>query len=116
MKMGQEYVSNLKIVNQNIQSDSADTFIEVFTSNACPFCTKTLEIVNQVVQSMTIYDPPIQVIERDVEENLDRTERHNILAVPFILIGDSSIVGLPGEDEVKELIHQAMLAEAFKKA
>ena len=114
--MGQEYISNLNTVNQNLHSDSVDTFIEVFTSDTCPFCTKTLEIVNQVAQSLTIYDPPIQVIERDVEENLEKTERHNILAVPFILIGDSSIVGLPGEDEVKELIHQAMLAEAFKKS
>ena len=114
--MGQEYVSNLNIVNQNLQNDSNDPLIEVFTSNTCPFCTKTLEIVNQVARSLTIYDPPLQVIERDVEEYLDRTERHNILAVPFILIGDSSIVGLPCEDEVKELIHQAMLAETFKRA
>ena len=111
--MNQEYMINLRDY-QLIPEREKEPCIQVFTSKSCPFCKKALEIVNEVVENMAIYESGIRVIERKVEDYPEKTEVHSIFAVPFILIGNSSIVGLPNEDEVQDLIHQAMLADALK--
>ena len=111
--MNQEYLYNIHEY-QLIPDSEKEACIQVFTSKTCPFCKKALEIVNEVVENMDIYEAGIRVVERKVEDYPEKSELYSIFAVPFILIGSSSIVGLPNEDEVQDLIHQAMLAEAFK--
>jgi len=40
---------------------------------------------------------------------LDRIESEDIIAVPTIMVGKSRIIGVPKLEDVRELIHGAML-------
>ncbi len=115
MLFQKEYLSNPQEYLVTTNSDDVSC-IRVYTSNSCPFCSKTLEIVRDIAQSMEIYQTQLQVIEKKIEDLPNEAELNNILAIPLTIIGESRIVGLPREDEVKDLIHQAMLADAFKRA
>ncbi len=113
--LSQEYFTNTHDSLPIRRSDDS-SYIHVYTSKTCAFCSKTLEIVRAVVAGMDVYDIDMHVIEKKVEDILIEKEDLDILTVPLTVIGDCKIIGLPREDDVKDLIHQAMLAQAFKRA
>ncbi len=84
--------------------------ITVFTSQNCPFCGEAVRVVRDVVRNLDIYETGVSVIESLVEAEPSTVEDLSVLTVPTTVIGNSRIVGLPDENEVENLIHQAMLA------
>ncbi|MGY5875125.1 MAG: thioredoxin family protein [Candidatus Thorarchaeota archaeon] len=84
--------------------------ITVFTSQNCPFCGEAVRVVREVARNLDIYETSVSVIESLVEAEPSMVEDLSVLTVPTTVIGNSRIVGLPDENEVENLIHQAMLA------
>lgn len=83
--------------------------ITVFTSEHCGFCDHALELVKEATRDLSYGSDIFEVVESRIEHHLDRIESEDIIAVPTIMVGKSRIIGVPKLEDVRELIHGAML-------
>ena len=83
--------------------------ITVFTSEHCGFCDQAMELVKEATRDLSYGADIFEVVESRIEQHLDRIESEDIIAVPTIMVGKSRIIGVPKLEDVRELIHGAML-------
>ncbi|MHA1588271.1 MAG: thioredoxin family protein [Candidatus Thorarchaeota archaeon] len=83
--------------------------ITVFTSEHCGFCDHALELVKEATRDLSYGSDIFEVVESRIEQHLDRIESEDIIAVPTIMVGKSRIIGVPKLEDVRDLIHGAML-------
>ena len=83
--------------------------ITVFTSEHCGFCDHAMELVKEATRDLSYGANAFEVVESRIEQHLDRIESEDIIAVPTIMVGKSRIIGVPKLEDVRELIHGAML-------
>ncbi len=72
-------------------------------------------MVEEALESLPFYEPYVDVVETDIEEEPELTENLEILAVPTILVARARVIGLPRPEDIEQLIHQEMLALAGMK-
>jgi hypothetical protein len=68
-----------------------------------------MEIVKEATQDLNYGADVFEVVESRIEQHLDRIESEGIIAVPTIMVGKSRIIGIPKLEDVRDLIHGAML-------
>ncbi|MGY5862022.1 MAG: thioredoxin family protein [Candidatus Thorarchaeota archaeon] len=83
--------------------------ITVYTSDHCGFCSHAMELVKEATRDLNYGADIFEVVESRVETHLDRVESEGIIAVPTIMVGKSRIIGIPKLEDVRDLIHGAML-------
>ena len=83
--------------------------ITVFTSEHCGFCDHAMELVKEATRDLSYGADIFEVVESRIEQHLDRIESEDIIAVPTIMVGKSRIIGVPKLEDVRDLIHGAML-------
>ncbi len=90
--------------------------ITVFTSEHCGFCDHAMELVKEAARDLSYGADIFEVVESRIEQHLDRIESEDIIAVPTIVVGKSRIIGVPKLEDVRELIHGAMLTHSVHDA
>ena len=83
--------------------------ITVFTSDHCGFCNHAMELVKEATRDLNYGADAFEVVESRIETHLDHIESESIIAVPTIVVGKSRIIGIPKLEDVRDLIHGAML-------
>jgi len=68
-----------------------------------------MELVKEATRDLSYGADIFEVVESRIEQHLDRIESEDIIAVPTIMVGKSRIIGVPKLEDVRELIHGAML-------
>jgi len=68
-----------------------------------------MELVKEATRDLNYGADIFEVVESRVETHLDRVESEGIIAVPTIMVGKSRIIGIPKLEDVRDLIHGAML-------
>ncbi len=83
--------------------------ITIFTSDHCGFCNHAVELVKEATRDLSYGADIFEVVESRIETHLNRIESEGIIAVPTIMVGKSRIIGIPKIEDVRDLIHGAML-------
>ena len=83
--------------------------ITIFTSDHCGFCNHAVELVKEATRDLSYGADIFEVVESRIETHLNRIESEGIIAVPTIMVGKSRIIGIPKLEDVRDLIHGAML-------
>ncbi len=83
--------------------------ITVFTSDHCGFCNHAMELVKEATRDLSYGADAFEVVESRIETHLDRIESEGIIAVPTIMVGKSRIIGIPELEDIRDLIHGAIL-------
>jgi hypothetical protein len=68
-----------------------------------------MELVKEATRDLNYGADAFEVVESRIETHLDRIESESIIAVPTIVVGKSRIIGIPKLEDVRDLIHGAML-------
>ncbi len=102
----------LEIMNteHNFTSGPEPLKVNVLTSSSCNFCNEALDAAFEAAEKFALFDLEVEVIETSVDDNPEIVEALNAIALPTILVGNSSIIGLPRVEDIELLIHQIMLA------
>jgi len=102
-----DWLDNLQIDESEDRRNAIK--ITVFTSDHCGFCSHAMELVKEATRDLSYGTDIFEVVESRIETHLDGIESESIIAVPTIMIGKSRIIGIPKLEDVRELIHGAML-------
>jgi len=68
-----------------------------------------MELVKEATRDLRYGADIFEVVESRIETHLDRIESEGIIAVPTIMVGKSRIIGIPKLEDVRDLIHGAIL-------
>ena len=110
----QDWSSDYQI-NKSLKRKAAIK-ITVFTSEHCGFCDHAMELVKEATRDLSYGADIFEVVESRIEQHLDQIESMDIIAVPTIMVGKSRIIGVPKLEDVRELIHGAMLTHQVHDA
>ncbi len=102
-----DWLDNSQVDKSQTRSNAIK--ITVFTSDHCGFCSHAVELVKEATRDLSYGADIFEVVESRIETHLDRIESESIIAVPTIVVGKSRIIGIPKIEDVRELIHGAML-------
>jgi predicted DsbA family dithiol-disulfide isomerase len=78
--------------------------IELLTAPGCSACENAKNRLREVVERLGD-EFPMEIVEVDVSQNFEATEKYGIMSTPALVVdGSLEFVGVPKESELRERI------------
>jgi glutaredoxin len=91
-----------KSANDSEGESSTPVEIVLFKSDDCAFCPRAEEVVREAIADFSSESFEIRII--DVKENPEAAEEYGVFALPTIMIGGTSVTGIPEPEIIMKMV------------
>ncbi|MBS3794884.1 MAG: thioredoxin family protein [Candidatus Thorarchaeota archaeon] len=91
-----------KSANDSEGESSPPVEIVLFKSDDCAFCPRAEEVVRETIADFSSESFEIRII--DVKKNPDAAEEYGVFALPTIMIGGTSVTGIPEPEIIMKMV------------
>lgn len=97
-----------KSANDSEGVSSPPVEIVLFKSDDCAFCPRAEEVVRETIADFSSESFKIRII--DVKKNPEAAEEYGVFALPTIMIGGTSVTGIPEPEIIMKMVLGAKIS------